>query len=260
MSGITLPSLTNVLQSAGMAVHGHPSALPGSTQLPPLHQLNISSQPPSSQPPQPSQQYSEPAQSTAASDDMDSDVDRTKHPSGIVPTLQNIVSTVNLGCKLDLKNIALHARNAEYNPKRFAAVIMRIREPKTTALIFASGKMVCTGAKSEEASRLAARKYARIIQKLGFAAKFLDFKIQNIVGSCDVRFPIRLEGLAFAHNHYCSYEPELFPGLIYRMVQPKIVLLIFVSGKIVLTGAKVREEIYEAFENIYPVLTEYKKT
>jgi len=81
---------------------------------------------------------------------------------------RNIVSTVNLGCKLDLKKIALHARNAEYNPKRFAAVIMRIREPRTTALIFSSGKMVCTGAKSEEDSRLAARKYARIIQKLGF--------------------------------------------------------------------------------------------
>lgn len=82
---------------------------------------------------------------------------------------RNIVSTVNLGCKLDLKKIALHARNAEYNPKRFAAVIMRIREPRTTALIFSSGKMVCTGAKSEEDSRLAARKYARIVQKLGFS-------------------------------------------------------------------------------------------
>ena len=64
------------------------------------------------------------------------------HPSGIIPTLQNIVATVNLGCKLELKKIAMGARNAEYNPKRFAAVIMRIREPKTTALIFASGKMV----------------------------------------------------------------------------------------------------------------------
>ena len=181
------------------------------------------------------------------------------HPSGIIPTLQNVVATVNLACRLDLKEIALHARNAEYNPKRFAAVIMRIREPKTTALIFASGKMVVTGAKSEEWSRLAARKYARIIQKLGFPARFTEFKIQNIVGSCDVRFPIRLEGLAFAHGHYSSYEPELFPGLIYRMVRPKIVLLIFVSGKIVLTGAKVREEIYEAFENIYPVLTEFRK-
>ncbi|PLW08288.1 hypothetical protein PCANC_08507 [Puccinia coronata f. sp. avenae] len=178
---------------------------------------------------------------------------------GIVPTLQNIVATVNLECRLDLKTIALHARNAEYNPKRFAAVIMRIREPKTTALIFASGKMVVTGAKSEDDSRLAARKYARIVQKLGFEAKFTEFKIQNIVGSCDVRFPIRLEGLAYNHGHFSSYEPELFPGLIYRMVKPKVVLLIFVSGKIVLTGAKVREEIYQAFNNIYPVLSEFRK-
>jgi transcription initiation factor TFIID TATA-box-binding protein len=179
--------------------------------------------------------------------------------SGIVPTLQNIVATVNLDCRLDLKTIALHARNAEYNPKRFAAVIMRIREPKTTALIFASGKMVVTGAKSEDDSKLASRKYARIIQKLGFNAKFTDFKIQNIVGSCDIKFPIRLEGLASRHHNFSSYEPELFPGLIYRMIKPKIVLLIFVSGKIVLTGAKVREEIYQAFEMIYPVLQDFKK-
>lgn len=81
---------------------------------------------------------------------------------------------------------------------------MRIREPKTTALIFASGKMVVTGAKSEDDSKLAARKYARIIQKLGFPSKFTDFKIQNIVGSCDVRFPIRLEGLAYSHGHFSS--------------------------------------------------------
>ena len=132
---------------------------------------------------------------------------------------------------------------------------MRIRDPKTTALIFASGKMVVTGAKSEDDSKLASRKYARIIQKLGFNAKFTDFKIQNIVGSCDIKFPIRLEGLASKHHPFSSYEPELFPGLIYRMIKPKIVLLIFVSGKIVLTGAKVREEIYAAFEQIYPTLS-----
>lgn len=81
----------------------------------------------------------------------------------LYPKLQNIVSTVNLGHELDLKEIALKARNAEYNPKRFAAVIMRLRDPKTTALIFRSGKMVCTGAKTEEASNRAARKYAKII-------------------------------------------------------------------------------------------------
>ncbi|KFW80711.1 TATA-box-binding protein [Manacus vitellinus] len=177
--------------------------------------------------------------------------------SGIVPQLQNIVSTVNLGCKLDLKTIALRARNAEYNPKRFAAVIMRIREPRTTALIFSSGKMVCTGAKSEEQSRLAARKYARVVQKLGFPAKFLDFKIQNMVGSCDVKLLISLNTVTLFSY---SYEPELFPGLIYRMIKPRIVLLIFVSGKVVLTGAKVRAEIYEAFENIYPILKGFRKT
>jgi transcription initiation factor TFIID TATA-box-binding protein len=177
-----------------------------------------------------------------------------------VVVCRNIVSTVSLGCKLDLKTIALKARNAEYNPKRFAAVIMRIRDPRTTALIFSSGKMVCTGAKSEEKSRLAARKYARVIQKLGFPAKFTDFKIQNMVGSTDVKFPIRLEGLMHQHGKFASYEPELFPGLIYRMVKPRVVLLIFVSGKVVLTGAKERSEIIEAFENIYPILLRFKKS
>jgi transcription initiation factor TFIID TATA-box-binding protein len=162
---------------------------------------------------------------------------------------------------------------------------MRIRAPKTTALIFSSGKMVCTGAKTEALAREAARKYAKVISKLGFPAQFKvrrivtnppltrallhaaaapsgtlpkpstlalalnpfrtpntprnlsqEFKIQNMVGSCDVKFPIRLEGLAWSHGHFAQYEPELFPGLIYRMVSPKIVLLIFVSGKIVLTG------------------------
>lgn len=175
------------------------------------------------------------------------------------PALQNIVSTVNLGVPLDLKKIALHARNAEYNPKRFAAVIMRIREPRTTALIFSSGKMVCTGAKSEEASRLAARKYARIVQKLGFNAKFTEFKVQNMVGSCDVRFPIQLEGLCLTHTQFSTYEPELFPGLIYRMVKPRVVLLIFVSGKVVITGAKYKKDIDDAFNQIYPILKGFKK-
>ena len=182
--------------------------------------------------------------------------------SGVaLPKLQNVVATVQLGCPLDLKQIVMKARNAEYNPKRFAAVIMRIRDPKTTALIFASGKMVCTGAKSEETCRTASRKYVRIIQKCEFPAQFQEFKIQNIVGSCDVKFPIRLEGLALhpIHAAFSSYEPEIFPGLIYKMVVPKVVLLIFVSGKVVLTGAKTRDDINTAFESMYHVLAEYRK-
>nr|XP_011462214.1 PREDICTED: TATA-box-binding protein-like [Fragaria vesca subsp. vesca] len=112
---------------------------------------------------------------------------------------------------------------------------MRTREPKATVLIFASGKMVCTGAKSEVESELAARKCVRTILKMGFDAKFKDFKIQNMVAICDVRFPIRLEGLAYANPQCTSYEPELFPGLRYRMKEPKITLLVFASGKLVIT-------------------------
>ncbi|CAF1383912.1 unnamed protein product [Rotaria sordida] len=159
--------------------------------------------------------------------------------SHLQPILHNVISTVNLCCQLDLKRISLQVRNAEYNPKRFAAVIMRIRKPRTTALIFGSGKMVCTGARSEEDSLEAARRYARVMQKLAFPVKFRDFKIQNMVGSVDVKFPIRfqnIERIALEHHQFCSYEPEVFPGLIYRMIQPKVVLLIFVSGKVVLVG------------------------
>lgn len=197
-------------------------------------------------------------------DDMNKQNELTPFPisrmNEITPNIQNVVCTVNLGVQLDLKRIALKARNAEYNPRRFAAVIMRIRDPKTTALIFSSGKMVITGAKSEEAAKTSCKKYTRIIQRLGYGyAKFLEFKIQNIVASCDIHFPVRLESLAHAHNQFCSYEPELFPGLIYRMITPKVVLLVFVSGKLVLTGAKKRNDIYQAFNNIYAVLCLFKK-
>eukprot|EP00802_Teleaulax_amphioxeia_P013615 Tamp_13667.p1 GENE.Tamp_13667~~Tamp_13667.p1 ORF type:complete len:218 (-),score=46.22 Tamp_13667:694-1347(-) len=177
--------------------------------------------------------------------------------NGILPTLQNIVATVNLGCTLNLRQIALRARNAEYNPRRFPAVMMRMLGPKTTALIFSTGKIVCTGAKSEEFARLAARRCARIIQKLGFPAQFKEFKVQNMVASCDVKFPIRLEQLQTRHSQFCSYEPEIFPGLVYRMLDPKMVLLIFASGKIVLTGAKEKSHIHEAFRQIYETLQEY---
>ncbi|KZV98659.1 TATA-box binding protein-like protein [Exidia glandulosa HHB12029] len=139
---------------------------------------------------------------------------------GIVPYL----TVINLDCRLDLKNIALHARNAEYNPK--AAYALPLYD-----------------------SRLTSRKSVRIVQELGFDAKFSECKTENIVTSCDVKFPIRLEGFAYSHT---------VPGLLYRMLKPKVVLLIFVSGRIVLAGAKVREEIYTAFNTIYTVLCEFR--
>ncbi|CAK8566631.1 unnamed protein product [Lathyrus sativus] len=186
-------------------------------------------------------------------------VNLEKHPSGIVPTIINVVSTVNMDCKLDLKSIKLQAPTAEYDPQRHPSVSMRIRAPESKAQINSSGMMVCTGAKSESQSKLAASKYVAIIRKMGFPTKFKDFKIQEIVGSCDVKFPIWLERLANSHVSCTSYNPELFPWLIYQMKQPNIVLYIFDSGKVFLKGTKLRKEIYTAFENIYPVLTEFRK-
>mmetsp|Transcript_2621 Transcript_2621/g.8179 ORF Transcript_2621/g.8179 Transcript_2621/m.8179 type:complete len:240 (+) Transcript_2621:111-830(+) len=181
------------------------------------------------------------------------------HPSGATVVVQNVVATVNLRVPIDLKKVALSARNAEYNPKKFAAVIMRIRDPRCTALVFSTGKMVVTGAKSEQQSRQGARKFAAIVKKLGYAPKFSEFKIQNMVATADVGFPIRLEALTYAHAKFSSYEPELFPGLVYRLVNPKTVLLIFVSGRLVITGGKALDQLHTAFDKMYPVICEFKK-
>lgn len=119
--------------------------------------------------------------------------------------------------------------------------------------------MIVTGAKNAEDSVNASKKYVQIVMKVGFPARFSDYKLQNITATCDVGFPIRLEGLIYAHAAHATYEPELFPGLIYRMLVPKIVLLIFVSGKIVLTGAKNTDDLGTAVENIFDSLLEFRK-
>ena len=181
----------------------------------------------------------------------------TQH--GVRLFLQNCVASCDLHCAPDLAHIACHAKNAEYNPQRFSAVIMRLREPKCTALIFASGKMVITGAKNEDDSHLAAKKFAAVLVKLGFGASLGGFKIQNVVATGDCTWPIRLEGLADEHSKFSSYEPELFPGLIYRMESPRIVILVFVSGKLVVTGAKDRSMIIEGINKLYPTLYKFRK-
>ncbi|GJQ65454.1 hypothetical protein Trydic_g7559 [Trypoxylus dichotomus] len=165
-------------------------------------------------------------------------------------TLQNCVATVDLGCELNLMTINSRTRNSEYNPARFGGVIMRIREPRTTALIFKTGKIICTGARNEQDALLASKKFTRILQKLNFNVKFTNYKIQNIVASCDLRFPIKLENLNQMHGQFSSYEPEVFPGLVYRMVKPRLVLLIFVNGKVLFTGTRQRTDFALLMENI----------
>lgn len=166
--------------------------------------------------------------------------------------LQNVVATFNLGVDhLDLRSIALHKPFIEYNPQKFAAATLRIREPRTTALAFASGNMVCTGAKTEIQARVAGRKYIRLLQKHGIPVSFRDFKIQNIVASAEVPHTLKLLELSQTYGPYVSYEPDLFPGLIFRTTVPKLVFLLFRSGKIVITGAKSRDEIEKTFAQLF---------
>ena len=175
----------------------------------------------------------------------------------------NVVSTVSLECQLNLRELALKLHNSEYNPKRINALIIRIKKPKTAALVFSNGKMVVVGADNEDDSKQAAKIYAKDIKSLGYNdIKFKNFKIENVVASCDVNFQIQLTKLSLKlkliNNKNCSYEPDIFPGLIYHMQDPKICLLIFKSGKLVFVGAKQRKDIYSSFEKIYPLLKQYK--
>jgi transcription initiation factor TFIID TATA-box-binding protein len=166
--------------------------------------------------------------------------------------LQNVVATFNLGVDfLDLRSIALEKPFIEYNPQKFAAASLRIRSPRTTALAFASGNMVCTGAKTEIESRFAGRKYVRILQKHGIPVSFRDFNIQNIVASAEVPHALKLVELSQSYGPYVSYEPDLFPGLVFRTTAPKLVFLIFRSGKVVITGAKCREEIEKTWSMLF---------
>lgn len=176
------------------------------------------------------------------------------------PVVHNIVGTADLKCKLDLKNIALNARNTEYNPKRFDAAVMKIRSPRTTALIFSSGKIVCSGARSEHDSRHAAKKFAKTLKNMGYPVKFTNFKIVNMVAAADVGFDISLPALSVKHSEYCEFEPEIFAGLIYRIYCPKVTLMIFSTGKINIVGATSREDIHEAYQLIMPILKNYQRS
>ncbi|KAL0484720.1 transcription initiation factor TFIID TATA-box-binding protein [Acrasis kona] len=178
-------------------------------------------------------------------------------------TITNVVSSVDLKCKIDLKTVALHMRNAEYNPKKFSGAVMRLAAPKSCGILFASGRLNCTGCKNEEDSRLACRKFARILQLLGYQPRFSKFQIVNFMATLDLGFPLRLQRfyevtMKKESNSVVNYEPEIFPGVIYFM-KNKITLLIFVSGKVTVTGAKERRTIEDSVKDIKSLLTPFKK-
>lgn len=198
--------------------------------------------------------------------------------SSPLPVVRNIVATVNLGTPVDLNDISRRARNCEYKPSRFGAMIMRIRDPRTTALVFRTGKIVVTGARSEDASMRAARKFAKIIRKLGPAdVGVSDWTCQNMVASVRLGVRLNLDRLNQKCSLFCTYEPELFPGLVYRMPiareampendeKPKkpekpdrLVFLIFVNGNVVITGAKTEEEIQSHFPDMKKLILTFRK-
>jgi transcription initiation factor TFIID TATA-box-binding protein len=140
--------------------------------------------------------------------------------------------------KIDLDAISGNVPGVEYNPEQFPGLVYRLSKPRTATLIFSSGKMVCTGAKSEKEVHNAVKKIIKNLKDRNIVIIGTpEIQIQNIVASANLFAEVNLEKAAFLLENV-MYEPEQFPGLIYRMNPPKVVLLIFSSGKMVCTGAK----------------------
>jgi len=168
----------------------------------------------------------------------------------------NVVASATIDQKLDLLDITKKFPDVEYHPEQFPVAVFRLKEPRTATLLFGSGKMVCTGAKSEAISIKAVN---TVVQKLRKGKikikKDAVVTIQNIVSSINLGGKVNLEQAARTLPR-SMYEPEQFPGLIHRMLDPKTVILIFASGKLVCVGAKVEEEIHRSVNQIHALLEE----
>jgi transcription initiation factor TFIID TATA-box-binding protein len=165
--------------------------------------------------------------------------------------IENVVASATLQQKIDLNTVVKNFPSVEYRPEQFPGLVFRLKKPKTATLIFNSGKMVCTGAKSENQARKAVRKVVRELKNNGILITGkVEIQVQNIVASASLGGKIDLEKSAFTLGR-TMYEPEQFPGLIYRMGEPKVVILLFASGKLVCTGAKKEDEVFTAVNKLH---------
>jgi transcription initiation factor TFIID TATA-box-binding protein len=170
--------------------------------------------------------------------------------------IQNVVAAATLNQKVDLNAVAKSFPGVEYRPEQFPGLVFRLRRPKTATLIFGSGKMVCTGARSEKESRRAIMTVVKELKKGGIVIiRKPDLKVVNIVASARLGGKVDLEKAATALEK-TMYEPEQFPGLIHRMAEPKVVILIFASGNLVCTGAKKEQDVYDAVQKLHGSLEE----
>ncbi len=171
-------------------------------------------------------------------------------------SIVNVVATATIHQKLDLKDITKKFPVIEWNPEQFPGAVFRIRNPKTATLLFRSGKMVCTGAKSEEMARKAVKKVVQELRKGKIKIKNeATVTIQNIVSSINLGGRVYLEQAARTLPR-SMYEPEQFPGLIHRMLDPKTVILIFSSGKLVCVGARNEKDVHRSVHNLHSLLEE----
>jgi len=170
--------------------------------------------------------------------------------------IENVVASATLNQKIDLNAVVKGYPGVEYRPEQFPGLVFRLKRPKTATLIFNSGKMVCTGAKSEKESRRAVKKVVKELKESGIVIVGKpEITIQNIVASASLGGKIDLEQATYSLEK-TMYEPEQFPGLIYRMAEPKVVILLFASGKLVCTGAKREEDVYDAVYKLHVILEE----
>jgi transcription initiation factor TFIID TATA-box-binding protein len=171
-------------------------------------------------------------------------------------TIQNVVAAATLNQKVDLNAVVKSFPGVEYRPEQFPGLVFRLKRPKTATLIFSSGKMVCTGAKSEKESRRAVMTVVKELKKGGIIIiSKPDLKVVNIVASVRLGGKVDLEK-AVTTLEKTMYEPEQFPGLIYRMDEPKVVILIFASGNLVCTGGKKEQDVYDAVHKLHGILEE----
>jgi len=170
--------------------------------------------------------------------------------------IQNVVAAATLNQKVDLNAVVRSFPGVEYRPEQFPGLVFRIKRPKTATLIFNSGKMVCTGAKSEKEARRAVMAVVKELKKGGIIViSKPDLKVVNIVASVTLGGKVDLEQ-AVGKLVHTMYEPEQFPGLIYRMDEPKVVILIFASGNLVCTGAKKEQDVHDAVQKLHASLEE----
>jgi len=172
-------------------------------------------------------------------------------------SIVNVVVSATIEQRLDLKEIITKKfPDVEWNPKLFPGAVFRLRSPKTATLLFRTGKMVCTGAKSEEIARKAVKTVVQKLRKGGIKIKKdATVTVQNIVASINLGSRINLLEVA-RRLPRSMYEPEQFPGLIHRMLDPKTVILIFSTGKLVCTGAKTEKDVYRSVNQLHNLLEE----